>query len=240
MKKHIVFLLFSAVAFIASAVEPIHGHAMPKAYFLKEDTDCEWSISITSEIISLGGIYVMVVDSNGRMVAEKEIPNGKYSTEKPFVIRIPKDGVTGEYTVKILGAQYDFTELNMPLSTLPEVYSGVGTIGHDPNRKIIFRPRPGEKEIQLCAYKGDLTVKEFESGKVVADTKNPLDGTKLSFEDTKKRNLCVTFPVEQGIDYLLIPQSFYLRSGNVIMTFVPGGWFEPDKKIEAVKWWEAK
>jgi len=235
---------FNAIGFIALTmlcfsftVMGKGNHIMAKKYYLREADDQIWQLRISGKISSLCGIYVIIYDKNKKVIFNGEVPGGNYPITKPYVVNIPKDGITGDYAVKIIGAQDDYMKINLPISTLPEVYYMESTtIGHDKNRKVHFKV-PEDKEIIFSAYKNHLEVKD-SSGKVVADTRNGKYGGSAY---KAKFRYCNYIPLKckKGEVYTILPQSFYFRSNTgLYVMFKADGWFVPNQQLDKIKWWK--
>lgn len=221
------------------AVKPKNIHyIMALGYYVREQEDKDWHINISGKISSLCGIYVIVYDDGGKVVYHGSVPCGEYSDKKPFSIKIPKDGVAGDYKIKIIGAQDDFLGINLPVSDLKEVYYITGTtIGHGKGRYVLFQTPPEQKEVILHAYKGHLKVKD-NTGKVVGDSRKDSKyggdkyGTKYRYSNY------FTLKTSPGVTYRIEPEAFYFgcKEGLYVM-FKPDSWFFPDKKLDNIKWW---
>lgn len=219
-----------------------NNHIMPKGYFVQETEDKDWSCTISGDVVSMCGIYVIVYDVNKKIIYQGKVPHGKYSIEKPYVIKIKKDGAVGDYKIKILAAQPDFMAFNLPMTELKEVYEIQSTtIGHDKDRYLMFQVPPGQKELTVSAYKGHLQVTEEATGKVVADTSKGEYGGE---ERKSKHRYCnyISFNPFPETTYRLEPKSFYFRFGGatIYTMFKPDGWFLPNPKLSEIKWWRLK
>lgn len=215
---------------------------MPEAYYVRETEDKDWSLNFSGEVVSMCGIYVIVYGVNGEVVHNGMIPYGRYPMEKAYSIKIKKDGVVGDYKIKIIGAQSDFMALNLPLTELKEVYQvSRTTLGNEKGRYLLFQVPPGQNELTVSAYKGQLQVKEEATGKVVADTSKGQyggDSTKGKFRFSNY----VSFNPVPGITYRLEPQSAYFGFGDdtVYAMFAPDSWFLPNPKLIEIKWWRLR
>lgn len=230
--------MFCLGAYAADEKIDFARHLMVNAYYIRETVDQEWNINISGNTPSLCGIYIIVYDKEGKVIFNGPVPHGEYDKTKPFAIKIPKDGVTGDYKVKIIGNQEDYLGIGLPLSNLQEVYyANRMSMGHGKGNSVIFQTRPNEKEITLFAYKAHLVVKD-PKGNMIADTSNEkvVKGTVLS-KDKYDNN--VTFKCEPGTDYLLQPMAMYFGAKNgFYVCLKPGTWFLPDSKLEQINWWE--
>ncbi len=230
-----------ATAKIASSdpAEMIHS-VMADGYYIRETKDEEWFIRITGTIPSLAGAYILIFDTTGRKIYAGVIPSGEHPSKAPFVVKVPADGVTGDYKIKLLGHQHDLLGIHVPLTDLRyEVYGGSSfTIGHDKDRRIAFKVSTEQTEVTLAAYKGHLTVKDADDG-VVADTRTSTEPINEKSNAPFRYCNVVTFPVVMEKTYWIEPQSFYFRTApSLFLTFNPKGWFKPDPKLDEVKWWK--
>ena len=161
-----------AVAGLAAEPMPPVSQVMADGYYVRETRDQAWQLRITGEIPSLCGAWILVHDRAGRKVVSRQIPHGLYSEEAPWVLEVPRDGIEGDYVIRIIGHQRDLLGIRVPLSDLPgEVYGGNSfTIGHEPGRRIAFQVDESRHQVKLGAYKGHLTVRDATNG-IVADTR---------------------------------------------------------------------
>lgn len=243
------FLVFGAIGIALSL--PLSGsgseadvehHIMAAGYYAREDTDQDWNIRIVGSVPSLCGIYMLVFNAEGHVIRADEVPHGIYPPESPYVINIKKDGVAGDYKIKIIGDQSDYMALNLPLTELKEVYEVARTtIGHAPDRYLMFQVPDSVKELTVSAYKGHLQVYEDRTGKVVADTRNGAYGGD-NRKSTFRFSNYVTFSPTVGTTYRLEPECCYFGfGGSTLYTmFTPDGWFLPDEALQDIKWWRLK
>jgi hypothetical protein len=211
---------------------------MVNSYYIREATDQEWNINISGKIPSLCGIYLIVYNKDGKVIFKGSVPRGEYDKAKPFTIKIPKDGVAGDYKVKIIGNQDDYLAIDLPLSNQQEVYYAKSmSMGHAKGNSVIFQTRPDEKEITLSAYKAQLVVKDLK-GNIIADTSNDKAGKDAVLSKDKYSNI-VTFKCQPGTDYVLQPEAMYFGAKDgFFVCMKPGTWFLPDSKLEQINWWE--
>jgi hypothetical protein len=240
MKSTLVFLslsLFCLGAYAADEKIDFAMHLMVDSYYIREATDQEWNINISGKIASLCGIYLIVYNKDSKVIFSGTIPHGEYYRTKPFAIKIPKDGVTGDYKVKIIGFQDDYLGIDMPLSNQQEVYyAKTMSMGQGKGNSVIFQTRPDEKQITLSAYKSNLVIKDL-NGNTIADTANEKAGKGCVLSKEKYDN-CVTFNCEPGKDYVLQSKGAYLGCKNgFFICLNPGTWFLPDSKLEKINWW---
>jgi hypothetical protein len=218
------------------------NHIMAKGYFVRESTDMDWEFRISGKIPSLCGIYLIVHNAERKIIHQGTVPHGNYPVDTPFVIKIPKDGMTGDYKIKIIAAQPDYLGLNLPLTNLKEVYEFQrGSIGHDKDRYLLFQVAPSQTQLTVSGYKGHLIVREQKTGKTVADTRKGVYGGEKHGAKHRFQNY-ITFKTAPGVVYRLEPQSFYFGfcDSTVYAMFKPDAWFMPNKKLSAIKWWRLK
>ena len=218
------------------------NHLVAKGYFVRESQDMDWEFRISGDIVSMCGIYVIVYDANGKIIHQGEVPHGKYSVDAPYVIKIPKDGLTGDYKIKIIAAQSDFLGINLPLTNLKEVYEvDRTTLGHAKDRYLLFQVAPSQKELTVSAYKNHLVVRDQKTGKIVADTRKGKYGGESRKSKFRYSNY-ITFKTEPGVVYRVEPKSFYFgfADAKVYAMFKPDGWFLPNPKLSEIKWWRLR
>jgi len=226
-------LALAAVA-LAQDVKPARYHVMCNGYYAREVKDQEWHLTLVGEIPSRSGAYVVVHDAHGKCLHHGAIPHGMYPPEKPYLVTVKPDGVTGDYKIIILGHQNDMLGLSVPFTDLPyEVYGG-GTmvVGPAANVKPFFKVAEDVTTLKLGAYKGQLRV-IGAAGNTVADTR---DGAiKVKYDNT------IEFEVVPGETYQLERESMYFSSytpGAFFLAFTPERWFKPSPDLDSVKWWE--
>lgn len=218
----------------AQEAKPGRYHVMCNGYYAREVKDQEWHLTLVGEIPSQSGAYVVVHDAQGKCLHHGAIPQGKYPPEKPYLVTIKPDGVTGDYKIIILGHQNDMLGLNVPFTDLPyEVYGG-GTmvVGPAANVKPFFKVAEDVTTLKLGAYKGQLRV-IGAAGKTVADTRE--GAIKEKYDNT------VEFDVVPGETYQLERECMYFRSytpGEFFLAFTPERWFKPAPDLDNVKWWD--
>lgn len=237
---------------------------MADGYYAREPADREWSIRLRGTIPSLCGAWLLVFDPAGKVLHSGQVAHGVYPDDRPFTVTLPADGRTGDCMIKLIGMQEDLMSLRLPLTDLPmEVYGGRNfAVRTEKGARLCFkgfdRPRTkpsleeslaavteggpapaeaGQTRVTLGAYKGHLVVKNG-TGKVVANTRTPLEGTEI--ESGKYDNL-TTFPTVPGETYWLEQECMYFGSTNTLyVACEPGHWFQPDLRFEAIKWWTLK
>ncbi len=215
------------------------NHIMANRYYIREVKDQPWQLRISGKIPSLCGIYVIIYDKNKKVIFNGAVPGADYPAAKPYIINIPEDGITGDYAVKIIGAQDDYMKIDLPISSLPEVYYMLSTtIGHEKGRKVLFMV-PEDKEIILSAYKGHLKVTD-SSGKVVADTRNGKYGG-TAYKAKYRYSNYIPVKCKKGEVYTILPEAFYFRSNvGLYVMFKADGWFVPNKQLDKINWWQVE
>jgi len=218
----------------AQSGQKSHFSVMAGGYYAREAADREWHVKIVGEIPSLCGAYLVIHDAKGKSVFHGKVPHGKYPEDKPFVVTVKPDGITGDYKIVLCGNQDDLLGVQVPLTDLPfEVYGGTNfSLGHDADAKPWFKGPPGVSKIKLGAYKGQLKVLD-KNGGVVADTRQ----SKM----VEKYDNVVEFPITPGESYQIIRETMYFRCATpntLFLCFDPARWFRPDEALDKVKWWE--
>ena len=211
-----------------------HFTMMANGYYAREDKDREWHVRLVGEIKSLCGAYIVVHNAQGKAVYHGMIPCGKYPEDKPFVVTVKPDGVTGDYKIVLCGYQDDKLGFAVPFTDLPfEVYGGSNfSMGHDPDAKPYFRVPEGITKIKVGAYKAHMSILG-KDGKVIADTRV----SKL----TEKYDNVVEFNSTPGEMCQVIRDAMYFRCstpGAMFLCFDPARWFRPSPALDEVKWWE--
>ncbi len=210
------------------------NQVMADGYYARETTDGPWHIRIVGTVPSLCGAYVLVFGAGGDIVFRARIPHGTYPEDAPLLLKVPADGVTGDYKIKVIGHQRDLLGIQVPMTDLgAEVYGGTSfTIGHDEGRRIAFKVADQE-ELTVSAYKGHLKVRDA-AGRVVADT----CGTPETPPQVSRYSNLVTFPAKAGETYWIEPTAFYFGAkSRLFLTFDPDTWFLPNPLLDEVKWW---
>jgi len=231
----LVMIGASAWAQAPNPQPPPRYNIMADGYYAREEKDGDWRVRIVGEIPSLCGAYLLIHDENGKVVYHGVVPHGSYTEEKPFVAKVPRDGIAGDYRIKMVGHQDDKLGVLAPWTDLPrEVYgSGGFSTGHDARIKPVFKTPEGVEKMHLGAYKGQLKVYDSK-GAVVADTEKTgkLHG---------KYDNAVEFPVTPDETYTLERKCMYFRSyipRTCFLAFDESKWFCPSPKLDEVKWWE--
>jgi hypothetical protein len=218
--------------------KPRRHNVMAHGYYVREETDRVWHLKLVGKIPSLSGAYIVIHNVEGKIIHHGPIPHGEFTQAKPYTVAIPKDGITGDYRMIMVGQQGDMLGVMIPWTDLPlEVYGGSSfSVGHDKGVKPIFKAPAGVTKMSLGAYKGHLKVRDAE-GKVVADTEvNGKSGSKRYRYDKM-----ITFAVTPGATYTIERRCFYFRSyipGTCYLTASPERWFKPSSELDKIKWWE--
>jgi hypothetical protein len=78
--------------------------------YVRETKDREWHLYFSGEvpIYSWAGASLIVHDATGRIIHREVIPRGVYPKDKPRVITIKPDGLTGDYRIVMVGHQIQF------------------------------------------------------------------------------------------------------------------------------------
>ena len=248
--KNRFYLSSLFLVIILMCMSPVYGQEskvsthsiMAYGKYAKESEDCDWSIRITGNVPSLCGAYILLHDVNGKIIHKGKIPHGEYAVDNPFVMDIKKDGVAGDYKIIIIGQQEDHLGINLPLTTLPfEVYGGTNfALGRDEKSNPAFKVEK-EKEVVVGAYKGHLSILD-EKNKAIIDTakESKYAGT-AGLDKHKAFRYCnyVTLKAEPGKIYFVDDyKTFYFKfKPAVYLTFEPEKWFNPDVRLDEVKWW---
>lgn len=218
-------------------------HMMTQGYYVREPTDRAWNIKITGEVPSLPGMYVIVHDTAGKLLAARNIPHGTYPPDKPLILPFPPDGSSGDYKIYFVAQQDDYLGLNLPLSDLPyEVYSGGFSSLGQSKELIAFKVSKDITRLGLRAYLGFLQI--FDSDKkLIADSRAGISlmvpgEQNKDFYNTKDHP--IEFPVDAERVYWLRADTMYFQPRDpTFFAFDPQRLFEPDiAKLDAVKWWE--
>lgn len=201
-----------------------------QAAYLRESSDRPWQFRITGNVPSMPGCYLVVHDAKDKILLKRHLPHGKIEVDKPLVIDMPADGVSGDYRVVIIGFQNDTLELNLPLTNLPqEVYGRTGFAARA-DSALHFRVPDGMQQLTVSAYSGGLRLMQGEQKVVDVKEQGKLEG----------RNYVAKVALSPGVDYRLEPYgTFYFGvEEGIFFTSDLRGWFVPDAKLEEVKWWQ--
>jgi hypothetical protein len=77
---------------------------------VRETQDREWHLYFTGEVpvYSWAGAALIVHNDTGRIIHREVVPRGVYPKDKPRVITIKSDGLTGDYRIVMVGHQVQF------------------------------------------------------------------------------------------------------------------------------------
>lgn len=179
---------------------------------VREGKDQAWTVRIRGEVPSLAGCYVLVHDSEGKLVMKKHVPHGNYSDDKALDLTIPKDGRAEDYRIIVVGQEADIRGLNLPLTDLQlEVY-GRTLFAIRPPASLWFLAEPGGQK--FSGHSGEVRVLDGTT-----PTAGPLEPGKLYRLDTGK--------------------TFYFRADpGVYLNFSPDRCFLPEAKLGKIAWWQ--
>ncbi len=99
---------------------------------IREDVDQDIPIRFSGVVGQggEGGFPVRIADPNKTLVLAEDVPEGSHS---PFVLTIPKDGITGQYVI-FFKTRDNKDKLLSPLTSLPEVYHAKNWNQNGPTR----------------------------------------------------------------------------------------------------------
>jgi hypothetical protein len=222
-----------------------------QSYYFREPDDREWHLTFVGEVPEYPGGYIVLHDAASRLVYHGELPRGTYTVEKPFVVTVPKDGITGDYRLVLLVSEGVVLGLRRPLSDLP--FEEVG--GHYAFRMgspwpvpVFFRAPADTTSMAMAGYKAYVRVFNMK-GEIIADGR--VDGRTLEQMDEAQRkrmgdsfgkyDIISEFPVEPGQLYVLDSNAAvntFPDSEERYLALDPAKLFVPDSKLTAVKWWQ--
>ena len=200
----------------------------------RETTDQAWTLRFAGKIPSRAGCYVLVHDKDSRVVAMAHIPYGAHPENDPFIVEIPRDGISGDYRLVIVGKQADKMGIALPVSDIAlEVYGSFqfAKNGKDP---LWFIAPPEVIELQFLAHRGTLEVLDA-NGNVLAET--------AQSPEFKAYTTVVKVKVEPGKVYGIRPgvTGYYMNvgeKGRIDVAFDPAKLFVPDAQLQKVVWWQ--
>ena len=78
--------------------------------YVRETVDQEWHLYFSGKVpvCSWAGAALTVHDATGRIIHREVIPRGLYPIDKPWVVTVKADGLTGDYRVVMVGHQIQF------------------------------------------------------------------------------------------------------------------------------------
>ena len=202
-----------------------------EAAYLREPGDRPWQFRISGNVPSLPGCYLFV-HTRDKLLLERHLPHGKIGADKPLVIDVPADGVSGDYRVVIVGFQDDTLDLNLPLTTLPQEVYGRNNFAARNDGAVRFRLPDGMRQMSFSADSGGLRV--MQGAQTVADLK--------AQGERGKRGYVAKIALSPGVDYRLEPYgTFYFGvEEGIFFTSDLRRWFAPDTTLDEVKWWQLR
>lgn len=241
----LIMLALSNTVAAADAADTALG-LMCDSIYCREQVDQDWQVRITGQVVSLAGIYVLVQDVEGRVIFQGKVPAGQYPQDRPYVIRIPRDGVMGHYLVTVLGSQVDYQHIRLPYTDLPgEVYGGktFAVTTHGP-RKPWEVIAPGQLFFQVSADRPQVTLTQGErpwtihqvDGEVVFDVQQ--QGRIELHRSNRRKQWVGTFTGTPGKTYVIgHTLQWFLVQPAMYLSLTADRWFEPDPRFLTLKWW---
>jgi hypothetical protein len=217
--------------------------------YCREEADRDWQVRITGEVTSPAGLYVAVTDVEGKVIARGGVPRGAYPPEKPFRIKVPRDGKTGDYLLSIFGTQRDFGGIFTPYTDLPrEVYGKtffhVIRQGAARSRAyteaapggLYFQMSPGVEELTFTQDGVAWRIHSLD-GSVIYDVSK--DGQTQVNPANKRTTLTGVFKGEAGKTYILGHEFFWFYARpQLFLAVAPQRWFVPDERLRLdPTWW---
>jgi hypothetical protein len=204
------------------------GNLFFQAAYLREPGDRPWQFRIAGNVPSLPGCYLFVHGPD-RLLLKRHLPHGRIVADKPLVLDMPADGVSGDYRVVIVGYQDDTLHLNLPLTTLPQEVYGRTQFAARTDGALCFRLPEGMRQMNFSASGGGLRVMQGRTK--VADVKEQGERGKSGY--------VAKVALSPGVDYRLEPHgTFYFGvKEGIFLTTDPRRWFVPDATLDEVKWW---
>jgi hypothetical protein len=205
----------------------------------REPADREWHLFFAGEVpvYSWAGAAIVVHDAAGKVIHREVIPRGVYPEEKPYVVTVKADGVTGDYRVVMVGHQIQFIgSCGMVWSDLPfEAYGGARvSVEQSPANKPWFKAPEGVAKMKLGADKGKLRILD-KDGKVVADTRlNPMKekgGDAVEFAVTPGQAYRAELEIGGAALIAYTPERVYL-------SYEAARWFQPAPELATAKFWK--
>lgn len=205
----------------------------------REPGDREWHLFFAGEVpvYSWAGAAIVVHDASGKVIHREVIPRGVYPAEKPYVVTVKADGVTGDYRVVMVGHQIQYIgPCGVVWSDLPfEAYGGARvSVEQSPANKPWFKAPEGVAKMKLGAAKGHLRILD-KDGKVVADTRlNPMKekgGDAVEFAVTPGQAYRVELEVGGAALIAYTPDRVYL-------SYEAARWFQPAPELATARFWK--
>jgi hypothetical protein len=211
--------------------------------YCRETEDRDWHVRIAGEVVSPAGLCFVVTGLDGKVVLRGLIPKGLYPADKAFKVKIPKDGVTGDWLLTFFGTQADFGAIQTPFTDLPlEVYGK--TFFHviaqgEARRRPQTLMEPGGLFFQVPAGAEEITITQGSPWTI-----HSLDG-KIVFDVAKQGKQVGgkawegTFKGTPGTTYVLSHALYWFHvKPRLFAAMSPDRWFTPDPQLQLdPKWW---
>lgn len=241
-------LLFALLVTQAFAAEPSPTVRCDGIY-VREDVDRDWHVRIAGTVTSPAGVYVVVTNVEGKVIFRGSVPRGTYPLETPHQVRVPKDGLAGDYLLTIFGTQGDFAGLLTPYTDLPfEVYGKTffHVIRQGAARSRPYtQPAPSGLYFQLTEGAEELTITQGEivwrihalDGSVIYDVGK--DGKVEVNPNNNRKTSTGTFKGTPGTTYILGHELYWFYAKpELFLAVSPQRWFIPDPKLKLdPTWW---
>ncbi|MHC4872398.1 MAG: hypothetical protein ACYTFY_11180 [Planctomycetota bacterium] len=228
----------------------IHCNGM----YCREVEDREWHVRVAGKVTSPAGVYVVMTNSENKVVFRGKVPRGEYPSEKPYEFKVPKDGITGDYLITVFGTQRDYAGIKLPYTDLPfEVYGKAEEGKSKLNEKVIngrtflhlnhgtadqfyFKLSSGVKKLTFFQSDSAWTITDVD-GNVAYDVRKEGESYRL-----KRNNKIIwtgTFEGKPDTFYRLGKNMFWIfATPKVYVAISPERWFEPDKNLKLnISWW---
>lgn len=217
--------------------------------YCRETDDRDWQVRFTGTVTSPAGLYVAVTDLDGRVIVRGGVPRGAYPPERPYRIKVPRDGVTGDYLLTIFGTQGDFAGICTPYTDLPcEVYGKTffQVIRQGAARSRPYtEPAPGGLYFQLPAGSEEVTFTQDGvawrihalDGSVIYDVSK--DGETKVNPANKRSTMTGVFKGTPNTTYILGHEFFWFYARpQLYLAVSPQRWFVPDPRLRLdPTWW---
>ena len=196
---------------------------------LREPTDHAWSLSLTGEVISYPGIFLILHDAEGRIMVAKDIPRGKYTPDNPFRVEIPADQKTGDYRAIFLAQQKDMMRQPLPMSSLAHEVYGYSQFAKSKEPKVWFKVAPGVSEYLFTGNRATVSVLD-EKGNILRVSSNQPGVPSYRSE--------LKIALEPGKIYGIGLEAFnFTVEPGVFLSLSPDGTFLPDSRLRDAPWW---
>lgn len=131
-----------------------HGGTESTKMLVKEEMDEEFVLNFQGRIAS-SGARVRVIGPDGVQVANEALPAGEQ-----FELKVPKDGVAGEYIV-LVNLQAELDSIALPVSSLEkEVYVSAYWIQSDPQCFFVGTPNADNGLLELAPGKNGFALEK--------------------------------------------------------------------------------